>query len=1080
MRLKLQLTLILFLSVFTIMAQERTVSGQVTAADDGVGLPGVNVLIKGTTTGAVTDIDGNYKLTTPSGDVTLVYSFVGFTNQEIPLEGRSVLDVILSADVSQLEEIVVTGSAVGKSKKTLSFSVGSISEDLITTVPPPTLGSGLQGKVAGLRVNQVGGQPGQGAFFQIRSATSIANGQAPLIILDGVFVGGTTLADINPEDIERIEVLKGSAGASLYGSQAANGVIQIFTKRGKNLDIGTTTVTYRGEFGFAEEAGRYDVNNFTNRAILGPGDDGYDPADPNPQFGPATLDVETTPIPNLQDYQEDWLFRKGFFMTNYVAVQGRSETTNFLASFQRMEDEGIIQFNDGYERNAFRLNVDHRLSNKLDVSVSAAYSNSTLDEQDAQSSANASYWGALLFLFPAFDLDQPNEEDGSDYNYDIDNTGFGTQNPVYDQHNIEQTTNRDRIIGSFRANYDITDNLQLNYSAGLDRSTNEYEHFISKGFLSDLSNFGPIFTSSGPVLGTTTSSGAVSNGGGINRTTRINESFVSRVNLVYQNRFGDFNTAFRGSYLYEQQTTNFNGGISENLAVEDIRSLDNGQDNVFVFSEQTEIVANSFFLIADVDYKEKLIFSGLVRREGSSLFGPEERWSNYYRASGAYRLTEDISIPGFQELKVRASIGTAGVRPLFEQRFETFTLVNGTASKNTLGNNFLKPSQSTEIEVGLNAGFLNAFNLEFSYSNTETEDQILLVPLLGYAGFTGQWRNAGTLEADSYEVSLNTDFSRLFNMGSDWTWNLGITFDKTKQTITKLDVPSYQTGPGYQQSTLFAIDEGISFGTMVGEVFATSLDQLQGQVNTGAPGQAASDGSPVDPSLYSINAMGYVVLSSSLGTNTEVPYKLRDENGSPVSQKIGDINPDFRMGFANTLGWKGFQLYTLFDWRKGSTVYNMTKQWMMRDGRHAEVSNFNGRDGGPSIARSFFGSDGLYNVLVSNNHFAEDGSFFMLREASLSYEFGKSALAGILGGRLQGVRLSLVGRNLFTTTDYTGFHPDVSGVGRGEGRLSNRVANNAAGSEPTTSVNGDPSLFQIDNFAYPVTKRYSASIQITF
>jgi hypothetical protein len=186
------------------------------------------------------------------------------------------------------------------------------------------------------------------------------------------------------------------------------------------------------------------------------------------------------------------------------------------------------------------------------------------------------------------------------------------------------------------------------------------------------------------------------------------------------------------------------------------------------------------------------------------------------------------------------------------------------------------------------------------------------------------------------------------------------------------------------------------------------------------------------------------------------------------------------MGFANTLSYKGITLYSLFDWKKGGDVYNLAKHWMFRDGRHAEVGQFNGLDGGPVIAESFFGSDGLYNVLVANNHFSEDGSFFMLREASLSYQFGKEQLAGILGGKLQAVKLSLIGRNLFTITDYTGFHPDVSGAGRGEGRLSNRVANNAAGSEPTTNVNGDPSLFAIDNFAYPVSKQYSLSIGITF
>ena len=1089
MRLKLLYStiVVLCLTITQVIGQGITVSGKVTSAEDGGGLPGVNVIIKGTTAGAVTDVEGNYKLNAPSGDAILVFSFVGYTNQEVPIQARTTVDVVLALDVSQLEEIVVTGSAVGKSKKTLSFAVGSIDQKLIESVPAPNLASGLQGKVAGLRVNSVGGQPGQGAFFQIRSATSISNGQQPLVIVDGVYMSASTLADLSAEDIERVEVLKGSAGASLYGSQAANGVIQIFTKRGKGLETGATQITYRGEWGFSKEAGRFDVNNFTNRPIISPGDPGHDPDDPSPQFGNRTLDVPSTLIPNLQDYQEQWLFRNGFFMTNSVTLQGRTEKTNFLTSYQRLDDEGIINFNDGYSRNAFRVNVDHVISDRFDIQVSSMWSNSEQDLQDAQSAANNSFWGGLLFLFPAFDLDQPNEEDGSLYNYDIDNTGFGTQNPLYDIHNISQTVDRTRILGNITVNYDITDWLQVNTSVGLDRSTNDYEHFIAKGFLSNLSSFGPIFTASGPILGSTTASGGISNGGGINYTNRINNSLISRVNLVAQKRLGDFNTAFRASYLYEQLTSDFNGAIGENLAVEEVRSLDNAQDNKFIFSQFQEIVANSFFLIADIDYQEKYIFSGLVRREGSSLFGPEERWSNYFRASAAYRITEDVTIGGFQELKIRASIGTAGVRPTFEQRFETFTLIDGNASKNTLGNNFLKPSQSTEIEVGINAAFLDAFNLEFTYSNTETEDQILLVPLSGAAGgFTGQWRNAGTLEADIIEVSLNTDFGRLFNLPSDFTWDLGINFDRVTQEVSKLDVPSYNTGPGFQQSTLFLIEEGVSFGTMTGEVFATSLDQLQGQINSGSPAQVDGEvGQPIDPSLYSINALGFVVLTSSMGQAGEVPYKLRDENGSPIVQKIGDINPDFRMGFANTIGYKGLSLYTLFDWKKGGDVYNLSKQWMMRDARHGDVARFNGvdangnPDGSLAIAESFYGSDGLYNVLVSHSGFAEDAGFFMLREANLSYELPRTFLQGFLGGFIKEAKISFIGRNLFTITDYSGFHPDVSGAPVDENRLTNRFATNAAGSNDT-NPSGDPSVFAVDNFAYPVAKTFSGSVQITF
>ena len=483
------------------------------------------------------------------------------------------------------------------------------------------------------------------------------------------------------------------------------------------------------------------------------------------------------------------------------------------------------------------------------------------------------------------------------------------------------------------------------------------------------------------------------------------------------------------------------------------------RSNIFIASEQQEVVAYSGFLVADIDYAQKYIFSALIRREGSSLFGPDERWSNFYRGSVAYRVTEDLKIPGVQELKLRASIGTAGIRPTFEQRFETFRLINGTATKNTLGNNILRPAQSQEIELGLNLNFLNAFSFEFNYSNIETEDQILLVPLSGAVGFTGQWRNAGTISADVYEFALGVDMARLLKINnSDFSWSINTTFDRIEQTISKLNVPAYNTGPGIQQSTLFRVEEGISFGTMIGEVYATSLDQLAGQEG-------------VNPSDYTINSFGYAVLTSTLGTKDEVPYKLLDENGSPLAQAIGDINPDFRVGISNSIRYKGLKLYTLFDWRQGGDIYNKSKQWLYRDFRHADIPN-------TGLPRNFFGSNGLYNVNVNNNHFVEDGSFFMLREAALSYQISPKTMESVFGDILGSIRFSVIGRNLFTITDYTGFHPDVTSSPRTENTLSNRVQN-AQGSDAQTP-NGDPSLFLVDGFNYPLARTFTFRLELTF
>lgn len=1040
----------------TAKSGELTVRGTVVAGNTQEPLEGVDIKIKGTGKGTLTDAGGRYEINVPSlADLffsrnveapTLIFSRAGFQTQEIDVEKGLLMDIVLEADLDHSEEMIYTGTAGGQEKEDLCFSVGSLKDEWVKASPAPSVGLDLQGKIPGLRVNQVSGQPGQGAFFQLRSANSIANGQQPLIIIDGIYLNGTTLADINSEDIDRVEVLKGSAGASLYGSRAANGVIQIFTKNGKRLEVGDTKVTYRGEVGFSNESNRYDLSNFTNREII-------DPAAPQPILGNPTPDgINDTELPNLKDYQDQFLFRKGLYHSNYLSVQGNSEKTSFLTSVQRLRDEGIIQNFDGYTRNAFRINIDHQISNKIDVEVNSMFSSSNLDLLDPTSNGPGSYIATTLFLTPIFDLEVPNEEDNTAYDWDIDNTGNGITNPLYERANSRQKVDRTRLLGSFQANYHPKKWLTLSYFTGLDRSTNAFEHFVEKGYLS---------TNTPGLFGNLASANIQnSNGGGIHLSNRTTSALISRLDLIARRKFGGFNGTFRGSLLYEDIMSQYTEGIGENLVVRGIRSLDNAQNNILNASEKEEIIANSGFLIADIEYKQKFFFSGLVRREGSSLFGPEERWSNYYRGSAAYRLTEDIKIKGFQDLKFRASTGTAGIRPNFDQRFETFQLVNGTVTKQTLGNKFLRPALSTEIEVGLDATFLKAFQLEFNYVKVKTEDQILLVPLSGAAGFEGQWRNAGTTEATVYEAGLNIDFKQLFKIKNrDFSWDVMTTFDRVEQTVSELDVPAYNTGPGIEQASLFLIEEGTTLGTMVGEVFATSLDQLDDQefINAGD---------------YTLNDAGYVVREDQLGTPDERPYKLMDVNGNPIVQQIGDINPDFRMGFAHTLTYKGLRFFTLFDWKKGGDIYNLSKQWLYRDQRHEDVSSQ------PDITAGFFGSDGLYNNLVVNNHFVEDGSFFMLREASLSYTFQEHQLKNVFKGLINSIRFSLIGRNLFTVTNYSGFHPDVSSVPMDENTLTNRVQG-ARGSDIRTP-NGDPSLFAVDVFNYPVRRAYSFSLQVTF
>ena len=294
-------------------------------------------------------------------------------------------------------------------------------------------------------------------------------------------------------------------------------------------------------------------------------------------------------------------------------------------------------------------------------------------------------------------------------------------------------------------------------------------------------------------------------------------------------KFGDFTTKGKLSYLYElvevksMQITGFD------LAANDVTSFDAVLGDKLMSSYDRTEVAQNYFAIADVDYKEKYILSVLYRMDGSSLFGENERWNSYYRASAAYRLTEDVKIPEVQELKFRISYGTAGQRPhIWGMQYETWELNNGTISPATVGNKDLKPSLSKELEFGLNTDFLKRFSFELIYSQTKTEDQFVKVKLPAPAGFSYQWRNAGTLEAKVWEATLG---ARIMNK-KDLTWNLGVTFDRIRQKILELNAPPFQHGPGSNNTDVFSFREGETFGIVEGKEWVRSLDDMANQLPT--------------------------------------------------------------------------------------------------------------------------------------------------------------------------------------------------------------------------------------------------------
>jgi TonB-linked SusC/RagA family outer membrane protein len=1025
-----RILLLSFMLCFTlfgqVLAQDRTVSGKVTSAEDGSTLPGVNVIIKGTSRGVTTDIDGNFTISVPSAGGTLVFSFIGLTSEEVEIGSKARIDLKMRADVKTLGEIIITGVATGTPQKKLTFSVGKVNEDLIQQVPAVNPGTALQGKVAGVRVRSGGGTPGGAPDILLRGATSLVTSSAPLIIVDGVLTEGS-LADINAEDIESMEVVKGAAAASLYGSRAANGVINIITRRGSRLAKGETIVKVRSEVGqsFLEHR---PAKTRHHAFLLSDGTDqrtdGYTGEVtfiPSGYPNPARLNptgVMETPFPFIEDHFGQ-VFKPQTFNTNYGSVSSNLGNTQFLASYQYTDQQGIIELANGNQRNNFRINLDHQPNDKIKISSSTLFSRSTTDLNGAAAGGGArNPMYSLMFLDPHARILEPNA-DGTPYKWNPNVLSL-EPNPLYALNNRQWTGNNMRFLGNYKVSYMPVSWATVDAEYGLDRINYLENRYTPKGYL-DIAAVAQARL--GEVYRYTS-----------NRTAQT----LSLTGSIIKS-FGDFNTRTRVQYMYEDNQGERFEALGQDLKVAGINNLNNAnQDNLSVWSANDQIVAKNYSAIFAADYKDKYIFDALIRRDGVSLFGAEQRWQTFYRVSGAYRISEDVKIPGIQELKIRSSYGVSGLRPPFAAQYEVINLTNGNIGVPlTIGNPMLQPAFNKEFESGLDVNFLNRFNFQFSYARSNNEGQILQVPQSAASGFRNQWMNAGTLETNVFEFTLGANLVK----SSAFTWDINIVADRIRSKITSLDRPGFNVGP----DNAFFIQEGETFGIFYGRKWARSLEDVKNQV---PEGRDVND-------IFVVNNHGYVVRRAQIGTTAEVPILMTDDEGQILQTKIGDINPDFNLGFANTFRFKGLSMFVLFDWQQGGQVYNQTRQWLVRDGLAGEM------DAGrlPNNQRKSNAYwQALYNQNNINSHFVEDATFVKLRELSFNYSFGKNIFESAGLRFVRDVKIGVVGRNLLTLTKYSGFDPEVGTSQGGVGA----------------------NIYRWDSFGYPNFRTFSGSIEITF
>ena len=770
--------------------------------DSGNPLPGVNIIIKNTAIGTATDFDGKFALDALPNDI-LLFTYLGFQDESIPINNKTYIEVNLKSDLNLLNEVIIAGVASGTSRKKLSVSVAKIKSDDLEKVPQTSVSSSLQGKIAGVTVTSFSGSPGSSSDIVLRGSTSISGGNNPMILIDGVIMGGS-LGDINIDDVESIEVVKGAAAASLYGSKAANGVIVVTSKRGKKIKDGKTSITVRNEFGFQQVANLLDLSTshhyrldptwldtdtYTKYQFVNYPSNYVSGWDPRINGSRVEKDDHYQDLPYRvnNDLQEE-MFNNGQYLTNYIGLGYRKDDTNLFLSFENNESQGVVVETGGYNRQSFRFNVDHAISEKLKVSMSNNYIRTDNDFMGGGTNA----FFEVLSTEPDVDLFQKNI-DGQEYNFYPNQWNTQFANPLYDLWKKESTAEKSRLLSSTDLNWKLNDFISANVSYAF-----ELEHFNNK-ILSPQntinaalpnyidSNADPlVLNTNNPILLSYT-------GGSLSKRSykAFNETF--RATIDFKKTWGELDFNGKLSYLsednhFESTTTNGTSFILNNFPT--FNNFDPANIDASDFT--SDIRATNYFAIGSFVYKDRYILDGLFRIDGSSLFGENERWQNYFRLSGAYRVTKDFEIPGVQELKIRAAYGTSGLRPGFGDKDETFTLVDGVTSKNTIGNKNLKPSRSAELEIGLETSFLNRFRFEATYSNTNVTDQYLLAPLASHSGgFQYQNVNAGELESNTFEAMLHT---KLISK-KDLNWNVTLTFDQTNQKITKLNIPEYRTGP---------------------------------------------------------------------------------------------------------------------------------------------------------------------------------------------------------------------------------------------------------------------------------------------
>ena len=1018
--IQISLLFLIILPGFLLGQSTFKVRGKVTDAKTGEGLIGASVVLKVFNVGAATDFDGNFSFEVPTilakGQTSdLVASFVNYKKQtvSVTVNGSDIIsNFSLEEDILQMQTVVITGMGVAIEKQKLGVTIGNVSSDAVINSKALDVISAIQGKVANVEITSASGEPGAATYIRIRGSHSITGGTQPLIVVDGspvnnqevgVSVGGVTqmnrASDINPKDIESIDILKGAAAAALYGSRALNGVVLITTKSGKP---GKPKVSYDVSYTFDDITAVQPLQQ-----KFGQGSGGVASTTSPFSWGP-----EIAPGTPVYNHERD-MFQTGNTFDNNFTISGGNEWTTYYLSAGKTDVKGTILGKSSYDRNSVRVKASQRLSEKVNVIGNIQFVDVTSERIQKGSNVSGLLLGAWRTPATFDNSVYIDPVTGFHRSYRLQSpttlkVGRGYDNPFFIVNEHVNDSEVGRTFGNIKVDYDPFDWLNISYILGHDYTNDERRTVLPP-------------SSSGAPTGSVTREKL--------NTQETDGNLVITAKQKFD--FADMNATLMLGQNLNQGKYNYFGTTGTDMAVYGFNQLDNTTS--YAPDEFESVVRReSYFGQLTLELYNQLYLTAALRNDGSSTFGESQKRHWYPKASAAWEFTKLDFFVGMSDWlnfgKVRLAYGEAGQEPGVYTTITAFGSstsafgdgwgasftsnaygYGGFYTSGGKGQKNILPQRTKEFEFGFDFGLLDEkVGIEFTYYNSKTTDAIFSLPLPPSTGYTSQVQNAGTINNKGYELSITTQPINIKN----FKWDLGLIYASNKNEVLDLAGAEYISLGGFT-STHGSANQGYPLPMLRGYDFVRFGSGI------------VYSGVDIDKT-YSGWKSGDMYIHTT-------GYPVQD----PQIRLIGDPNPDWTGSIRSSFTLFGeIEISALLDIKQGGDVWNGTRGALVYFGTHANTA-----DRGAKITFQGYGPGAGKEVVKDQAYYTgvggsfggpsssdiEDGSYVKLREIAIAYTLRNETIKDWIG--ISSIDIRLSARNLKTWTDYSGIDPETNLTG---------------------------------------------------